>query len=218
MTPSIRDIDKLQELKRIYGDRVYCTDGLFFIAGENREETYIFRNTGRIDNRVKYQTIEILDNIVIAKTLGENTKYIVIDKMTLKYLFWTHGIIKAINKNIIYSLYNNNLALISHNGKLLTRLKNVSYIEEVNSLIYLIKSSSAYNDKLIVYSDRHDDILDLTYNKNYNIVKIDSDTIEVAKLQGMKYTYKISSREFRNAFTDEVEPDTQIWSLIQNKK
>ena len=73
-----------------------------------------------------------------------------------------------------------------------------------------------YQDKILFYNAKKDYIDDLTEGKSYLIHILDKDSavVEVSSMTGVRYLYDFNKHESKNAFTNMIESETQLWKIV----
>ena len=144
----LTDKDKLNMLNMMYNGNVMYTNGLFHMYNNKHQEIYINKDTGELDKRALYETVVVLEHIVVSKVLNSNKiKYVVLDKETLKCLYKTDGEIEYIDKNIICNYINDDCTIISPRGRVICKLYNTDDLVNIQDSLYIVNSMKMFKDK-----------------------------------------------------------------------
>ena len=207
----------LTELRKIYGNYIVCTNGLFHLIDDRHNETYINKFTYRPDMRGKYRTLAVLDNIVIAELIGgTRVKYVIFDKQTLTILYKTFNEIRYIDKSILCDVCKNMTIIISHLGRKICTLPDITSLTALGDNKYLLKSIKPYGDRILYYDKQKANLIDLTEYRNYIINRIEGseNQIEIIFMQGVTYIYDFETNICKNKFTGKEEYQTLLWRVV----
>lgn len=205
--------DKLTLLRMTLGKNVLCTNGLFHVIDNNHNEIYINGNNGEIDKRGKYNTLVVMDNIIVARVVNDvKLKFVILKKGNLELLYKTTGEIKYIDDRLIYDTRG---VLISHTGKELLSIDKLKEITKIYNNYYLVKTKELFGDKVIMYISKSDRIKDLTKGKGYFISQdnVNPEIIGIIDKNGGNHLYNFTNHQCTNRFTEEREEDIQLWTL-----
>lgn len=212
------DTEVLSLLKMVHENgNIMCTDGLFHVFDSKHNELYINKLTSEIDKRGVYRTLVVLDNIVVSKVINNSkVSFVVLDKTNLKCLYKTNGNMHYIDDNIVCDKNDNSCVVISHTGKILCTFKSALALKNIYGNNYLLNVAEVYNDKILYYNPKADELTDLTEDSNY-IIHVSSKTeseVEVTSMIGGKYTYNFKDRILINDFTGKEEKAFRLWRSI----
>lgn len=207
-----------KDLEKKYGNKLMNTNGLYHLFDDKHNEIYINSETGKIDKRALYKTLVVLDDTVISEVIDDknDTKFVVLDKKTLRCLYRTKSNINYLNESIVYDDLrekNGSINIISHTGKHLTKLKNIQNIYNIHSNYYIAKSEKMFNDKVLWYNKHSDKMEDLTEDKKYTINRESDKEIIILSMHGGKYSYSFETHKAFNVFTGKIEEDTQLFKI-----
>lgn len=195
--------ETLALLQMIHGKDVICTDGLFHIIDNNHREAYINPTDASFDKRGLYNTLVVMDSIIVSKVVNNSKiRFVILTKGDLKCIYKTTGNIYYIDDNLVCDKHGNDCMLISHSGKNTWKYKDAICVNKVHKNCYLITSEGMFQDKLILYYPQKDVIKDMTENKRYAIHRITDSKISIASMAGGKYTYDFQTRQCLDEFTD----------------
>lgn len=195
--------EKLNMLRMIHGKEVQCTDGLFHLYDSKHNEVYINQSDGAFDKRGIYNTLVVLDNVIVAKVVNnDNIKFVVLTKDNLECVYKTKGNIFYIDKYLVCDKYKDDCMLISHSGKHTWRYDNTICINKIFGNNYLVSSNNMFQDKILHYNKHKDTIRDTTANKRYAIHRINDSKISIVPMNGGKYTYDFETRICMDEFND----------------
>jgi len=194
-----------------------CTNGLFHMYDKFRNEIYIDKSSGKMDNRARYKTIYVADKVVVADIINhEVDEHVILDKESLQYIFKTKNKLK-VQDNLIYEAndkLNGEYRIFSDSGKSLVTYPNIISIEKAYKNIYIVKTQQMYEDRLIIFDRRTDSFKDLTENKRYVLVNRPAEYVEVHVMNGGVYNYSFYDQSCVNTFTNEEEKNIQLWSIV----
>jgi len=207
----------LNLLNVTYNNQVMCTNGLFHMYDKFRNEIYIDKSSGKMDNRARYKTIYVADKVVVADIINhEVDEHVILDKESLQYIFKTKNKLK-VQDNLIYEAndkLNGEYRIFSDSGKSLVTYPNIISIEKAYKNIYIVKTQQMYEDRLIIFDRRTDSFKDLTENKRYVLVNRPAEYVEVHVMNGGVYNYSFYDQSCVNTFTNEEEKNIQLWSIV----
>ena len=116
--------------------------------------------------------------------------------------------------NIVCDKNDNSCVVISHTGKILCTFKSALALKNIYGNNYLLNVAELYNDKILYYNPKADELTDLTEDSNY-IIHVSSKTeVEVTSMIGGKYTYNFKYRILINDFTGKEEKAFRLWRSI----
>lgn len=213
----LKDREKLALIRALHGVNVMYTRGLFHTIDKNHNEIYINPITSELDKRGLYRTLVVMDNVVVAKvTNNTSVNFVVLDKKNLDCLYKTKGVIHYIDENLLCDETKEGCILISHNGKQLGDYDKAICINHIHGNKYVLTSDNMYQDKILFYNTKKDSINDLTEGKSYLIHILDKDEaiVEVSSMAGVRYIYDFNKHECKNAFTNTIERETQLWKIV----
>lgn len=203
---------RLQELKKLYGDNVVSTDGLYHIICSDHSEVYINSQNGKLDTRAKYITIAVMQYIIVTKAImSESNLWVILDKNSLRTRYKTDTLLKYIDENIVYDYGNG--TIISHTGRKMCRLDNVKEIIPLGNSKYLIKSVKTYDDKVAYYDREKASLVNMSGDKSCIIERDlkDSSILTIMLMSGVIYTYNLNTRVCKNNFTGKEEKGVILW-------
>lgn len=210
--------DKLKAIRKIYGNKVQCTDGLFHIYDENENiEMYIEPNRYKLDKRAKYRTVAILDDIIISQILNSPTiRFVILSKKTLELVFKTKGLIKVISKQILLCKEDNKTKLLSKTGKAIFETTDDILVEPIAIRYYIIKNKKMFSDHIAYYSEYNDALSILSEDKQYDIQRVygQRHTVDVVIMHGGRYRYSFDDHRCYNIFTMQDENSTFLWAIV----
>ena len=156
---------KLDMLRMVHGREITYTNGLFHSYDDRHRDAYINPSTGEFDRRGLYNTLVVMDNIVVAKVINnEKIKFVVLTKSNLDCVYKTRGNIYYIDDNLVCDKFKEHCLLISHTGKKTWKFRDTLCINKIKTKgnYYLVSSSEMYQDKLIAYYPQKDLIRNMT--------------------------------------------------------
>lgn len=214
---NMKDKEKLALIRALHGVNVMYTRGLFHTIDKNHNEIYINPLTSELDKRGLYKTLVVMDNVIVAKvTNNTSVNFVVLNKENLDCLYKTKGVIHYIDENLLCDKTKEGCTLISHNGKQLESYDKAICVNHIHGNKYVLTSDNMYQDKILFYNAKKDYIDDLTEGKSYLIHILDKDSavVEVSSMTGVRYLYDFNKYECKNAFTNMVESETQLWKIV----
>lgn len=199
-----------------YNNQVMCTNGLFHMYDKFRNELYINKHTGKIDDRASYKTIYVSDKVIVAEVVNASKpQSVILDKDTLKWILVTKNSLNVID-NLIYetnSKADGEHRVFSDSGKMLATISNIITIEKAYKNLYIIKTQQMYEDKLVIFDNKTDNFKDLTKDKKYVIINRPGECIEVQAMNGGTYCYNFDDQTCINTFTESEEKGIQLWTI-----
>ena len=209
----ISDNEELKKLKGIYGDNVLCTNGLFHAMCRDHSEVYINKNNNKIDNRVKYITIVVMQSIIVSRVCAAPKDYVILRKNDLNWIYRTSNKIVYVDENILYESTNSSTNLISHLGKVLCSVDDMIGIMPLGNDRYVIKSKKSYADRVVFYDRKLGELLDLSNCRSYMIEKSRTNdrVIVVTFINGITYEYNLDTKICINRFTGKEEFGIILW-------
>lgn len=213
---NLSDKDRLNMFNMMYNGRVMCTNGLFHMYNNKHQEIYLNKNTGEPDKRALYDTVVVLEHIIVSRVLNSSKiRYVILDKNDLKCLYKTNGNITYVDKNIICNYLKDDCILISPRGRVLSKLYGVDDLVHIHDNLYIVNSKKMFRDKILEYNAETDLITELTKNKEFLVKVIDKDStlVEVTLMQGGQYHYNFETRQLKNLFTGKIEDNVELWTI-----
>lgn len=199
------DSETLLLLRMIYGKNVMCTNGLFHIMDDKHNEAYINKLDGTLDKRGLYNTLVVLNDIIVSKVVNNNKlRFVVLNKNDLSCIYKTKGNIFYIDEDMLCDKYNEKCTLISHTGKYTKQFDDAICINKIYKNFYLLSSTKMFSDKILMYNKHKDYVTDLTDNRRYTIHRVDEKEVEILPMSGNSYIYDFSSRQAYDEFNGEV--------------
>ena len=199
------DLETLSLLRMIYGKNVMCTNGLFHIMDDKHNEVYINRLDGTLDKRGLYNTLVVLDSIIVSKVVNNNKlRFVVLNKNDLSCIYKTKGNIFYIDEDMLCDKYNDKCTIISHTGKYTRQFDDAICINKIYKNFYLLSSTKMFSDKILMYNKHKDYVIDLTDDKRYTIHRIDDKDVEILPMSGNAYIYDFSTRQAYDKFNGGV--------------
>lgn len=202
----MNNIEVLKMLKDIHGEKVMCTNGLFSMLDADHNEVYIDKITGEVDARAVYRTLVVLDNVVVARVIGnERVNFVVLNKENLNTVYTTTGIMYYIDNNVVcdFDDKNETCKLISHNGTVLANFEGTRSIKKIWHEYYTTQSVRMYSDLAFYYNKHRDSITLLNEEQRYSIVIVNDERgiVDVTPMGGITYNFNFDTREAQNKFT-----------------
>lgn len=203
---------QLQELKKIYGDNVVCTNGLFHIICSDHSEVYLNSRNCKIDTRARYVTIAVMEYVVVTKALvNDKSIWLVLDKNNLRTRYRADSMLSCIDENIIYEIGTG--TIISHLGKKICRLDSIKEVIPLRNNKYLVKSITTYGDKIVYYDRDKASLVNMSGDKSCIIERdlVNTSLLTIMLMSGVSYKYNLDTRICINTFTGKEEKGVILW-------